>query len=164
MRSIRAEVAAASFTINGFVLKGELPLEHYLPVLGPPDRSFGAGDPAPAGFRNNQVHAYDNLGIYLTEHHATRLIQSVNFVFDCAKCPFEMQKPYLGELRINATPFRVGMSARELHLNQFQSDLPGEYHLETADYWVGISTAARRTKSGSRSKVREIKRVSICLR
>ena len=163
-RLIRAEVAAAGFTIDGFVLKGELPLQQYLEVLGPPERSFGAGQPAPAGFRNNQVHAYDKLGIYLTEHHATALIQSVNFVFDGAKCPFDIQKPYRGELVVNGSSFRVGMLERELGLNQLQSDLPGEYHLETVDYWIGVSTQARRTKSGARSKVREITRVSICFR
>src|SRR4029450_7141429 len=71
-------------------------LDAYTRLLGSPSRTESPGAPAPAGHRNNQIHFFDNLGIYLNEHHATRLIQGVTFAVDCEHVVFPTEHPFAG--------------------------------------------------------------------
>lgn len=50
-------------------------------VLGFPDRIVDPAPPPPVGHRNNQIHVYDDLGLYFHEHHWTRLAQDLVFAF-----------------------------------------------------------------------------------
>ena len=108
---IDAVVSAVGLSINGSVFNRKLPLERYQEVLGPPSRTIDAGPPAPAGHRNNQVHIFGSEGIYLTEHHTSRLIESVNFVFDSAECLFPIEKAFNGSLKVDGQ--QVGMNSQE---------------------------------------------------
>ena len=55
-------------------------MPEYAAVLETPARTEEPSPPAPYGHRNNQIHLFDDLGLYLIEHHATRLVVAVVFV------------------------------------------------------------------------------------
>ncbi len=78
--SFAAIVDAGRFTLNGRSFCDAEPAKVFHELLGHPDRLEEAGQPAPFGHRNNQIHFYDDLGMYLNEHHYTILIQGVTFV------------------------------------------------------------------------------------
>ncbi len=161
-KGIEAVAAEDGLTINGHVFDKKLPLERYQDVLGPPSRTIDAGPPAPVGHRNNQVHVFDSEGIYLTEHHASRLIESVNFVFDPADSPFPIAAAFGGHLEVDGQLIRAGMPERDLDSARLTRDLPGEYSVEFENCWIGISTQGRRDSHGKRRKPRYVVRVSVC--
>ena len=85
---MRVVVKPDGIEIDNWVVRETLCLDERSKVLGPPDRTVEPSTPAPMGYRNNQMHMYDGLGLYLNEHHATRRIQDVTFVFNIADTPF----------------------------------------------------------------------------
>lgn len=104
-------IALDGLTINGSTFAYAMKLASYSAILGIPDRSEPIGRPAPYGHRNNVIHYYDQLGLFLREHHSTGLIDGIEFVFEPAQCPFPIKLPYSGELTIcgvmieGASPF-----------------------------------------------------------
>lgn len=153
---------ANGLVINGYLFDKKLPFERYQTVLGAPSRTIAAGPPAPAGHRNNQVHFFDATGIYLTEHHASRLIESVNFIFDRAESPFPIERDFSGDLKVDGQQFHPSMPEAELISALFARDLPGEYSLKYRNCWVGVSAKGRRDSNGKRKNPRYVVRVSIC--
>jgi hypothetical protein len=161
-KQVEAVAAADRFTINGQVFDRKLPLERYQDVLGPPTRTIDAGPAAPVGHGNNQVHVFDSEGIYLTEHHASRLIESVNFVFDPADSPFPIERAFGGRLEVDGQLIRAGMPERDLDPARVTRALPGEYSVKHKNRWIGISAQGRRDSHGKRRKPRYVVRVSVC--
>jgi hypothetical protein len=162
VRQIDAVVAANGLMINGRVFDKKLPLAHYQDVLGPPDRTIDAGPPAPLEYRNNQVHFFDSDGLYLTEHHASRLIESVNFIFDCDDSPFTIKVSFSGNLELDGQPIRTGMPESDLITAHLKHVLPGEYAIQHPNCWIGISTKQRRDSHGKRRRPRYVVSVSVC--
>ncbi len=160
----RIEVIARpeGLAINGYVFDCKLPFEPYVSVLGLPSFTMDAGPPAPAGYRNNQVHIFTSYGIYLTEHHASRLIESVNFVFDPAECPFPIQRSFCGDMNVDGHRICPNMLEAEIEQMGYTRDMPGEYTLRYKNCWIGISTMGRRDPNGKRRKPRYVVRVSVC--
>jgi hypothetical protein len=148
--------------LNGHLFDKKLPLERYEEVLGAPSRTFAAGPPAPVGHQNNQVHVFDAEGIYLTEHHASRLIESVNFIFDPADSPFSIWGAFRGSLRVDGHQFQPDMVETDLDSTLFSRDLPGEYSVKYWNCWIGISAKGRRDPKGKRKHPRYVVRVSVC--
>lgn len=146
--------------MNGELFDAKVVLDHYRTVLGPPSRTIEAGGPAPVGHRNNQVHLFDDAGIYLTEHHASRLVESVNFVLDVSESLFPLEEAFSGSLTVFGLPMYAGMKEEDLP-SHFQRDLPGEYSVAADKCWVSISTIGHRTPSGRRSKPRYVVSVSV---
>ncbi len=161
---ICAIAAADGLKINGQVFGRALPLERYEDVLGLPSRTIDAGPPAPYGHRNNQVHVFDSDGIYLTEDHASRLIRSVNFIFDPADSPFPIERAFEGNLEVDGQTIRAGMSEGDIESAHLTRDLPGEYSVRLEDCWIGISAKGRRDPGKRRRKPRYVVRVSVCLK
>jgi hypothetical protein len=161
-KRIDAMATEAGLMINGHLYNTKLPLKFYYDALGPPDQTIDAGLPAPAGHRSNQVHVFSADGIYLTEHHSSRLIESVNFVFDPADCAFPIEEVFEGNLNIEGLQLRTNMSENDLDLSLFARDLPGEYSLKYDNCWVGISAKGHRDSQGKRRKPRYIAEVSVC--
>jgi hypothetical protein len=159
---IVAVAAADGLSINQQLFVGKLPLERYQDVLGLPSRTIDAGPPAPYGHQNNQVHVFDSEGIYLTEHHASRLIESVNFILDPADSPFPIERAFDGHLEVDGRTIRAGMSEAEIEPAQLTRDLPGEYSMKLGNCWIGISALGRRDARGKRTKPRYIVRLSVC--
>lgn len=161
-KRVDAVAAADGLRINGQVFDGKLPLERYQDILGLPSRIIDAGPPAPYGHRNNQVHVFDSEGIYLTEHHASRLIESVNFIFDPAESPFPIEGAFRGNLEVDGRMIRAGMLEGEVESAHLTRDLPGEYSLKLKNCWIGVSAQGRRDSQGKRRRPRYVVRVSVC--
>jgi hypothetical protein len=162
--SIRTEaiVTPEGFSLDGHAFSEKLSLVRYQGVLGTPNRTIAAGAPAPYGHRNNQVHLFDSMGIYLTEHHASRLIESVSFIFDADDSPFPIERAFDGDLRVYGQQIYVDMKETELDSTLFSRDLPGEYWIEHKNYWIGVSAKRRRDVKGKRQNPRHVVRVSVC--
>lgn len=155
-------VTSEGLTIDGQVFDSKLQLEQYKNVLGSTCKTIEAGPPASMGHRNNLIHLFDLHGIYLTEHHASQLIESVNFIFVVAECFFPIERAFEGYLEIDNQLYRPEMSEKDIKLLQLNRDLPGEYSLTLGKIWIGISAKGLRDASGKRRPPRQIVRVSIC--
>jgi hypothetical protein len=84
-------------------------LPEFTAILGQPNRTIEPSPPAPYGHRNNHIHLYDHLGLYLNEHHATGLIGEVTFVLDPTEVPFPVGCPFAGRLRVGEVMVYPGM-------------------------------------------------------
>ena len=159
---VDAAATAHGLEINQFVFNEKMPLERYRSALGQPTRTIDAGPPAPLGHRNNQIHLFDAIGIYLTEHHASRLIESVNFVFDLEESPFPIGRPFAGGLTLDRQTIRIDMQECDLDQRRLNRDLPGEFILKLGSCWVAIFTKQRRSFVGRSRLARYVIRVSVC--
>lgn len=102
-------VDLSSVCMDGYAFtKGE-PLEAYEAYLGQPNRCNVPKLRAPYGHRNNIAYLFDEHGIVLTEHHATRLIQAVYFILIPAGSRYKTDKAFSGGLSVLNTPVRAGM-------------------------------------------------------
>jgi hypothetical protein len=158
---MEAIVTADGLAIGGHLFNRQVPLEQYREALGVPHRTIAAGPPAPTGHRSNQVHIFDSQGIYLTEHHASRLIESVNFVFDPSESPFPIAMPFMGSLTIDGRQICSNMLDTDLDPKTFARVLGGEYSVSYKNCWIGVSTK-RRGPGGKRGRVRHVTRASVC--
>jgi hypothetical protein len=161
-KRIDAIVTTDGLTINGLLFDCKLPPERYQDVLGLPTRTIDAGPPAPYGHRNNQVYVFDSKGIYMTEHHSSRLIESVNFIFDPADSPFPIERAFDGNLEFNGQSICSAMTEAEFEPAQMTRDFPGEYSVKLGNCWIGISALGRRDDRGKRGNPRYLVRVSVC--
>ena len=103
-----------------------------------------------------------NTGIYLTEHHASRLIGSVNLMFEPVDSPFPIETAFRGILNISGQTIRTDMTEQDIVSFNPTRDLPGEYSLKLELVWVGISAKGRGDKFGKPRKPRYVSRVSVC--
>ena len=147
--------------LNSELFNAKIPVDGYRNALGTPSQTIEAGGPAPAGHRNNQVHVFDDVGVYLTEHHATQLIESVNFVLDASESLFPLDQAFNGSLTVLDMALDAKTKEEELS-SLFQRDLPGDYSVAAGKCWVSINAVGRRTPSGKRSKPRYVVSVSVC--
>lgn len=99
--------------INGVEFSYGIPLEEYTPILGEPTRSESPGKPAPYGHRNNVIHLYDHLGLLLREHHATYVIEGIDFLLAPLTATFPTSSPYPGELWVCEIEVYAGMKFKE---------------------------------------------------
>src|SRR5689334_17924441 len=159
---ITAAASSDGLSLNGHSLDCKLPPGVYWGILGPPTRTFEPSPPAPYGHRNNQIHIYDSEGIYLTEHHASRLIDSINFIFDPSDSPFPIECSYRGSLVIDGQLFSIDMPEKTIVINGLSQDLRGAYRIKFQNCSVWISTKGRRGADRKRKKPRYVVCVSVC--
>jgi hypothetical protein len=162
--------SVAAVTLDHLILNGELLVEACPPslfhnLLGPPSRIVAAGPPAPYGHRNNQIHVYDSLGIFLNEHHHTYAIEAVSFVLWPEESHFALLSPFSRRLALGSLHVAVGFDERHLS----ESGLPlwqmvaGSWNAKGQVY-VSVETKGRRLPSGRRSKARSVATISVGLR
>ena len=60
-----------SVLVNELAIASAPPINALIEVLGKASRVDGGVTPAPWGHRNNQIHVFDDLGVYVNEHHFT---------------------------------------------------------------------------------------------
>lgn len=111
MNGVDASIAMNGLTLNGARLASSCPPETLHSLLGKPTRVVEAGSPAPAGHRSGQIHFYDDLGIYLNEHHYTFQIQEVVFVLSVEESPFRPAVAIHGELLVADCRSRLGSAS-----------------------------------------------------
>jgi hypothetical protein len=142
-----------------------LPLERYVAAIGRPTNSISAEQPAPHGYRNNEIHLYDQLGLYLNEDHATRTIGEVTFVLDESRSTFPIEKPLQGELDVGGVLFHSGMTEQEYPRKatiKFECVLPGKWKAEKRGIAIYLSASKEKSSSARRTHGRTFNEVSIC--
>lgn len=96
--------------IDGLTVDRGLPLEKYTSVIGLPDNSVMPGPPPPYGHRNNVLHFYNRYGFFLREHHATCLIEGIDFQLDSTDAHFPLSSSYSGVLNVCGIAIQRGMN------------------------------------------------------
>jgi hypothetical protein len=129
-----SRVTLDSIVLDGLEVTHGMPLSLYEQALGAPARSVMPGPPPPYGHRNNVIHFYDQLGIILREHHATRLIEGIDFQLEPSKAVFPAASPYRGELWVCGASVHAEMEFDEFADKCEQSFKP---HLGHAWYLDG---------------------------
>ena len=172
-RSIAVVIRPDIALINGMPLGRSGPPSDFHSIFGVPDRVIDACPTlAPVGYRHNQIHYYDSLGITLNEHHFTNQIQAITFVFDIHLAVHPTKMPFTGSFDIAG--FRVGPNALERQLSEsrleFSATLPGtwfaEINLSAANgsaLSIAVCTKGAVLPSGHRSKARRITDISLSL-
>ena len=164
--SFTAIIDAGRFTLNDQSFRDAKQPKRFHDLLGPPSRIEAMGLPAPIGHRNNQVHFYDDLGLYLNEHHDTFLIQAVTFVLWCEEAAFRPKNEIKGDLRIGGIVLTPGMTESDMRNSTipFVEQLRGTWHFKSNDLWIGFHSKGETAPSGRRSKRRRIVSASVCFK
>lgn len=166
MATLTAEVSLSGLNLNGRLFNSPVPPAEYASVLGSTARIIDPSAPAPYGHRNNQIHVFDEDGLYLIEHHATRLIDSVVFVLWLEESPFKPTREFSGQLTIGGIDVRPGMLVKEFSGSSisFKGPVLGLWTAEKNGVWIGLGAEGLRNKSGRRGKVLRFVSVSVCFR
>jgi hypothetical protein len=163
---LRACASLDRFTLNGVEFREAAPVGRFHEVLGLPSRIIDPAPPAPVGHRNNQIHMYDALGVYLNEHHYTYTIGEVTFVLWPEESPFEPACPCGPGVEIGGITIYPGISERELLCSsiRFTQQLAGTWSAAADDLWIGFDAKGRKGRTGRRGKKRYVATLSVCLR
>ncbi len=134
-------------------------------LLGEPSRIHAAGPPAPHGHRNNQIHVYDALGLYFDEHHHTRSLTGVSFVFwpEEEGFPFTPTKAFSGKLMLGDYEIPVEASEKQVVADcglPFRRMLPGIWDLPGTIH-LGLDTKGAKLNTGRRSSSKRLVSVSV---
>ena len=163
---LEASIGPDITTINGLAIKAAIQPARLWDVLGEPSRIVDPAPPAPFGHRNNQIHVYDQLGLYFNEHHFTRLVQSLTFVFVPAEhrytfCP---SQSFAGRLLLGGYEVRPGASESDVIRGTaipFRRSLAGQWRTGGDGFGVGLSAVGAKIPSGRRSKNRRVVSVDV---
>lgn len=164
--SLVVVIDADRFELSGRAIRDAQSVAVMHGLLGLPDRIEPAGPPAPFGHRNNQIHFYDRLGLYLNEHHYTCLVQAITFVLWREEAAFVPVQEFDGDLRVGGTPVTPGMFESDMHGTAipFVSQLRGTWHFKSDHLWIGYDSKGPKRPSGRRSKNRRLISLSVCLK
>ena len=161
---MKIEVTLNHLRIDGHVYAQGLDRSHYLEDLGSPDRDVELGPPAPYGHRNNRAIFYDSFGLFLTEHHFSRLIDSVGIVLDSEHAYRKPLRAFSGELVVCDVSMTQGMRPDEFLA---QCGVPFRGHLghslvyDAENISIDIDYFHELTKSGRKSKKKKIAVVTV---
>jgi hypothetical protein len=161
---VTASVDVARFVLNGVEISGQRPVRDFHSVLGKPTRILG-GPPAPPGHRNNQIHFYDDDGLYLNEHHYTYTIGAITFVLWRDEAIHKTTAELAGGLTVGGVPVQAPLAERQLLASSipFEPQLVrGDWSWKSGPLYVGVSARGRRGVSGRRSAIRRVIEISVC--
>lgn len=157
--------------LDGIIISGHPISEAVQPswlhrVLGIPDRIVDPAPPAPIGHRNNQIHVYDDLGLYFHEHHWTRLAEDLVFVFwpEEERYAFTPRRAFSGHLKLRDYLVPTGASESELIREcpiPFDEYLSGQWRAESGRFSVGMVSKGAKLRSGHRSKRRRVVSIDV---
>ncbi len=162
---ITARASPDSFVLNGVPITEAIAPTAIHNLLGQPSRIHAAGPPAPYGHRNNQIHVYDALGVYFNEHHHTRSLTGVTFVFwpEEEGFPFTPAKAFAGKLILGQYEIPKAVSEKQIVTEcglPFREMLAGIWDLP-GTIPIGFDTKGARLKSGRRSEAKRLVSVNI---
>jgi hypothetical protein len=162
--SVTADVSLDGLLLNGRLFQSPIRPSEYAAVLETPVRVVEPLPPAPYGHRNNQIHLFDELGLYLIEHHATRLVDGVVFVLWLEESAFKPEQEYSGELTIGGVRIFPGMTPRDYSGGTiaFEGPVLGLWNARRDGIWIGLSAKGMRQPSGRRGKRLRFVDVSVC--
>lgn len=164
MASVTAHVSLDGLLLNGQPFQSPVQPSDYAAVLGAPGRVEEPSTPAPYGHRNNQIHLFDEFGLYLIEHHATRQIDAVVFVLWLDESPFKPAREFAGHLTVGGVSVCPGMLVKEFSLSTiaFEGPVLGLWSAEKNGVWVGLRATGIRQRNGRRGKRLRFENVCVC--
>lgn len=164
MAAVTADVSLDGLLLNGRLFQSAVRPTDYAEVLESPARIIEPTPPAPYGHRNNQIHLFDRLGLYLIEHHATGLIGGVVFVLWLEESAFKPNCEFSGELTIGGVRFFAGMTPRDYSGGAiaFEGPVLGSWNAHRDRIWIGLNAKGMRQPSGRRGKRLRFVDVSVC--
>jgi hypothetical protein len=164
-------VVEVELRLDGVIISGHPIPEAVQPswlhaVLGIPDRVVDPAPPAPAGHRNNQIHVYDDLGLYFHEHHWTRLAVDLVFVLwpEEEGGAFTPCRAFWGHLKLHDYLVPAGASESQLIRDcpiPFEESLSGHWRAESGQFSVGMFAKGAKLRSGGRSKSRRLVSIDV---
>ena len=125
-------------------------------LIGVPSRVVNCG-PEESAAGNNQVHVYDELGVYFNQHHHTRRIMGMTIVFwhEGEGYRFTPETSFRGSLHLEEYKVTSNPSLLEflescpIRLEHF---LGGHYQREVDGYSFGITSGVAKTRSHRRAE------------
>ena len=152
--------------VNGLRMETAPPVAALLGAIGRPTRIDTGPKPAPPGFRNNQQHVFDVLGVHVNEHHHTRRAQALGIALsvDEPRYGFTPASPFVGELKWDGV--RMPLRATESEFLEvapwtFEPFLAGEWHCDFDGFSVGFRAIGPKLASGGRGKRRVVVDVDV---
>jgi hypothetical protein len=162
--AIFAEISLEGVSLNGRMFHSPVHPSEYSQILNSPVRIADPSSPAPYGHRNNQIHIFDDFGLYMIEHHQTCLVDSIVFVLLGDEAAFKPAREFSGELTVGGVRFFPGMGENE-HSGRtirFGGPVLGLWTAQKDGIWIGIRGKGKRQPSGRRSKRLRFVDVSVC--
>jgi hypothetical protein len=161
---IVASVDVTRFLLNGVEVAGQRPVGDFHAALGKPSRIVAAGPPAPLGHRNNQIHFYDEYGLYLVEHHYTYTISEICFVVWRDEAVHKPTGELSCDARVGGVLVHPGLTERELLASTvpFEGQIAGLWSWKSASLYVGFQSRGHKNQSGRRASKRYVISVSVC--
>lgn len=164
MAFVTADVSLDRLVINDRLFQKPVDPSEYAATLQSPVRVVDPSPPAPYGHRNNQIHEFDELGLYLIEHHATGLVDAVVFVLWLEECAFKPAREFSGDLAIGGVRFFPGMVESDYSGGTipFEGPVLGLWKARRKGIWIGLTAKGMRLRSGRRGKRKRFVDVSVC--
>ena len=164
MASVTADASLDGLLLNGRMFRSAAEPSEYANVLGASDRVIEPPTPAPYGHRNNQIHMFDQFGLYLIEHHATELVDAVVFVLWLDEAAFKPETEFSGELTIGGVRFFPGMTPRDYSDGTitFEGPILGLWNAGRDGIQICLTGIGMRQRSGRRGKRLRFVDVSVC--
>jgi hypothetical protein len=162
--TVTANASLDGLQLNGRLFQSPVQPTEYATVLASPVRVVEPSPPAPYRHRNNQIHLFDELGLYLIEHHATRLVDAVVFVLWLEESAFKPDCEYSGTLEIGGVRFFPGMTPQDYSYGTiaFEGPLLGLWNAHRDGIWIGLTARRIRQPNGRRGKRLRFVDVSFC--
>ena len=163
---VEVEIRLEGIVISGHPIPAAVQPSWLHEMLGIPDRIVDPAPPAPVGHRNNQIHVYDDLGLYFHEHHWTRLAEDLVFVYwpeeECYD--FTPHQAFSGHLKLRDYFVPAGASEsqfiRECPI-PFEEYLSAHWRAESGRCLVGMVSKGAKLRSGRRSKRRRVVTIDV---
>ena len=161
---VEVEIRLEGIVISGHPIPAAVQPSWLHEMLGIPDRIVDPAPPAPVDHRNNQIHVYDDLGLYFLEHHWTRLAQDLVF-WPAEECyAFTPRRAFSGHLKLRDYLVPAGASEtqfiRECPI-PFEEYLSGHWRAESGRCSVGMVSKGAKLRSGRRSKRRRVVTIDV---
>jgi hypothetical protein len=156
----------AAVIVDGLRIETAPPVAELLRAIGTPSRIDTGPTPAPRGFRNNQQHVFDSLGIHVNEHHHTRRAQALGLTLrvDEPRYGFTPKSAFAGQLLFDGVAMPLRATEREfLQASPWPFDhfLAGNWSYKFDGFFVAFDAVGPKLASGHRSKQRMVVDVSV---
>lgn len=164
MATVTADVSLDGLVLNGRLFQAPVEPSEYIRILRNPVRVVEPSPAAPYGHRNNQIHLFDELGLYLIGHHATCLVGAVVFVLWSEEATFKPGRAFSGELTIGGVRFFPGMTESDFSGGTvvFAGPILGLWNARKDGVWIGLNGRPIHQPSGRRGKRLRFVDVSVC--
>jgi hypothetical protein len=152
--------------VNGFRIETAPPVGELLSAIGSPTRVYAGPTPAPTGFRNNQQHVFDALGVHVNEHHHTRRAREIGVTLSVEerKYGFTPTSAFNGALLFDGV--RMPLQATEAEFVKtapwaFEESIAGLWRYQFGGFSVGFDAIGPKLPTRRRSEQRVV--VEVCI-